>query len=113
MQIDELLNNSVPLLDKSRRLTTRYPTNELTVHVAYLNRTLIGWLTVPLSVMLIIAAIAFVWAEAEGQTDISIFGTAHSYTTISALAIFCVFAIAALNLRRMLTSVCGVGPLGW
>jgi hypothetical protein len=72
---------------------------------AHPTHTLIVWPTFALCVLLIIVAVAFVWAKAGGQTDVSIFGITFSSASVGAFAIFCVLAMVVLNFRRILTSV--------
>ena len=73
---------------------------------AHPTHTLIVWLTFALCVLLIIVvAVAFVWAKAGGQTDVSIFGITFSSASVGAFAIFCVLAMVVLNFPRILSSV--------
>jgi len=73
--------------------------------ISYLSDGLVRRLTFALCVLLIIVAVAFVWAKAGGQTDVSIFGITFSSASVGAFAIFCVLAMIVLNFRRILTSV--------
>lgn len=81
------------------------PPEEIAMPTAHPTHTLIAWLTLVFGLALVITGIVLAWTRAEGQTEVTLFGSSFNSTSLGALVIFGGIVFTTLSIRRLLTSV--------